>query len=92
MFHYEKQNDKYKNRNYSFFKKKVCYFCVNKLNEIDYKDVGLLSKFTTERYKIIPGRTSGTCAKHQRILAKAIKKARLMALLPFSSSKRELGR
>ncbi|MCD6129803.1 MAG: 30S ribosomal protein S18 [Deltaproteobacteria bacterium] len=92
MFRYKKQNDKYKNKNYSFFKKKVCHFCVNKLNDVDYKDVGLLSKFITERCKILPGRASGTCAKHQRVLTKVIKKARMMALLPFSASKRELSR
>jgi small subunit ribosomal protein S18 len=92
MFPYKKQTDKYKGKNYSFFKKKVCHFCVNKLNDADYKDVGLLSKFITERCKILPGRASGTCAKHQRVLTKAIKKARMMALLPFSASKKGLSR
>lgn len=93
MFRYRKKDDKNKDRNkqYSFLKKRVCYFCVNKMDEIDYKEVSLLSKFITERCKILPGRASGTCAKHQRALTKVIKKARMMALLPFSASKKRLG-
>lgn len=64
-------------------RKKACIFCANKLREIDYKDVDTLKKFITERAKIIPKRVTGTCAKHQRALARAIKIARIMALLPF---------
>jgi len=64
-------------------KKKVCYFCKNNIDYIDYKDVNLLKKFISERGKIIPKRTSGVCAWHQRRLANAIKRARHMALLPF---------
>lgn len=65
-----------------FFKRKVCRFCVKKLT-IDFKDADLLRKFTTEKGKIIPRRILGTCAKHQRKLTRAIKRARVLALLPF---------
>jgi small subunit ribosomal protein S18 len=65
-----------------FFKKKVCKFCVQKL-KIDYKDADTLRRFITERGKILPRRITGTCAKHQRALAAAIKQARTIALLPF---------
>ena len=64
-------------------RKKVCAFCQEKLSEIDYKDVNRLKKFITEGGKIIPRRMSGTCASHQRLLATAIKRARITALLPF---------
>jgi small subunit ribosomal protein S18 len=63
-------------------KRKVCYFTVQKIDYIDYKNVGLLRKFTSERGKILPRRTTGTSAKYQRMLASAIKRAREMALLP----------
>ena len=65
-------------------RKKVCAFCQEKLTAIDYKDVNRLKKFITEGGKIIPRRMSGTCAAHQRLLATAIKRARLTALLPFN--------
>ncbi|MDR2095802.1 MAG: 30S ribosomal protein S18 [Treponema sp.] len=65
-----------------FFKKKVCKFCVQKL-KIDYKESDVLRRFITERGKILPRRITGTCAKHQRALALAIKQARIIALLPF---------
>jgi small subunit ribosomal protein S18 len=65
-----------------FFKKKVCKFCMQKL-KIDYKDPDTLRRFITERGKILPRRITGTCAKHQRALALAIKRARILALLPF---------
>lgn len=65
-------------------KTKVCRICESKL-EIDYKDDRTLRRFTTERGKIIPRRMSGTCAKHQRKLATAIKRARHLALIPFSA-------
>ncbi|MDR2477124.1 MAG: 30S ribosomal protein S18 [Treponema sp.] len=65
-----------------FFKKKVCKFCVQKL-KIDYKDADTLRRFITDRGKILPRRITGTCAKHQRALAAAIKQARIIALLPF---------
>ena len=64
-------------------RKKVCTFCVDKIEEIDYKDVAKLRKYITESGKIVPRRMSGVCAKHQRILAEAIKRARVMALLPY---------
>ncbi|MGE9276294.1 MAG: 30S ribosomal protein S18 [Candidatus Phytoplasma pruni] len=68
-----------------FFKKrrKVCYFTQNKVTRIDFKDVELLSKFVTNRGKILPSRTTGTSAQWQRRLAIAIKRARHMALMPF---------
>ena len=63
-------------------RKKVCAFCQDKLAAIDYKDVNRLKKFITEGGKILPRRMSGTCAAHQRLLATAIKRARIAALLP----------
>lgn len=66
-------------------KKKVCSFCVEKSDFIDYKDVNKLRKFITERGKILPRRISGTCAKHQREVTKAIKLARNIVLLPFTT-------
>ena len=70
-------------------KKKVCTFCVDKVNEIDYKDVQKLRKYITESGKIAPRRSTGVCARHQRILAAAIKRARVMALLPEPGSDRD---
>jgi small subunit ribosomal protein S18 len=67
-------------------KKKVCIFCQDKVNEIDYKDVAKLRKFISERAKILPRRVSGTCALHQRQLTVAVKRARQMALLPYISN------
>lgn len=64
-------------------RKKVCAFCQEKISAIDYKDVNRLKKFVTEGGKIVPRRMSGTCAAHQRLLATAIKRARIAALLPF---------
>lgn len=66
-------------------RRKVCSFCVDKVEEIDYKDVAKLRKFITERGKILPRRITGTCAKHQRQLTIAIKRARNVALLPFTA-------
>ena len=66
-------------------RRKVCSFCAEKAKEIDYKDVGKLRKYTSERGKIIPRRVTGTCAFHQRKLTTAIKRARHVALLPFSA-------
>jgi small subunit ribosomal protein S18 len=66
-------------------KKKVCSFCVDKVASIDYKDVPKLRRYTTERGKILPRRISGNCAKHQRQLTVSIKRARNMALLPFTA-------
>lgn len=64
-------------------KKKVCAFCVEKATSIDYKDVNKLRRYITEKGKILPSRQTNVCAKHQRELAKAIKRARCAALLPF---------
>lgn len=64
-------------------KKKVCAFCQEKAETIDYKDVAKLKKYITEKGKILPRRMTGTCAKHQRMLATAIKRARNAALLPY---------
>jgi small subunit ribosomal protein S18 len=71
-------------RHKTFFKRKVCKFCIKKAT-IDWKDVGGLKRFTSERGKIMPRRITGTCAKHQRELARAIKRARSLALLPYVS-------
>ncbi len=65
-------------------KKKVCLFCTEKIDHIDYKDIDKLKKYITDRGKILPKRITGTCATHQRELTKAIKKARMVALLPFT--------
>jgi len=66
-------------------RKRVCSFCVDKVDIIDYKDIGKLKKHITERGKILPRRISGNCAKHQRALTLAIKRARNIALLPFTT-------
>ncbi len=65
-------------------KKKICSFCVEKIDDVDYKQYEKLKRFVTERGKVLPRRISGNCAKHQRQLTRAIKKARIMALMPFS--------
>jgi small subunit ribosomal protein S18 len=62
---------------------KMCYFCVNGLNDIDYKNVAVVKKFTSSYSKIAPQRRSGLCATHQRKASNAIKRARFMALLPY---------
>jgi len=67
------------------FRRKVCRFCADKVEFIDYKDWQRLRHFTTERGKIIPRRISGNCAKHQRQLSTALKRARRIALLPYAS-------
>jgi small subunit ribosomal protein S18 len=67
-------------------RRKVCRFCAEKIRLIDYKDTRTLSSFVTERGKIVPSRISGNCAKHQRALTGAIKRARVVALMPFTSS------
>ena len=64
-------------------RKKVCAFCQNKVDASDYKDINTLKKYITEGGKILPRRMTGVCAKHQRVLATAIKRARLVDLLPF---------
>lgn len=70
-----------------FRKKKYCRFCVDKVEKIDYKDADRLHRYVTERGKILPSRISGTCARHQRLLRSAIKRAREIALLPFTRAR-----
>lgn len=72
-------------RRYAASRRKRCQFCVDKVDTIDYKDVGLLRQFLTEQGKIVARRKTGTCARHQRRLAVAIKRARHLALLPFTA-------
>ena len=68
-----------------FRRKKVCRFCVEKIDDINYKDVKLLQPFVPERAKMLPRRISGTCAMHQRKLRLAIMRARVLALLPYTA-------
>jgi small subunit ribosomal protein S18 len=95
---YERERDNYRDRdNLSdrgkpkrkmFTRKKACRFCTDKDFKADYKNPKLLSAFVSERAKIVPRRISGACALHQRDLTTAIKQARLMALLPFTTTQR----
>ena len=66
-------------------RKKVCGFCVDKVENIDYKDIARLRRYMSERGKILPRRVTGTCARHQRELTVAIKRARHVALLPYTA-------
>jgi small subunit ribosomal protein S18 len=66
-------------------KRRQCNFCADKIENIDYKDLGRLRRYITERGKILPRRITGNCANHQRQLTTAIKRARFMALLPYTS-------
>ena len=68
-----------------FRRRKVCRFCLDKVDIIDFKDVKLLTNYIPERSKVLPRRISGSCAPHQRMLAEAIKRARNIALLPFAA-------
>lgn len=72
-------------KKFFFRRKRVCKFCVEKLEYIDYKDIKTLQQFIPERGKILPRRISGTCALHQRKLQNAIKRARIAAMLPFAT-------
>lgn len=65
-------------------KRRICSFCVDKVEDVDYKDHGRLKRYISERGKILPRRISGNCARHQRQLTVAVKRARTMALLPYS--------
>lgn len=65
--------------------KKTCALCAEKIKDIDYKDVAKIKRYMTEKGKIVPKRTSGLCAAHQRLLTTAIKRARVMALLPYKN-------
>jgi small subunit ribosomal protein S18 len=80
---YRRQNSGHGRPHRGYFRRKVCRLCVNKINAVDYKDVDLLKRFVTERGKIMPRRMTGTCAKHQRIVSAAVKRARTVALLPY---------
>ena len=66
-------------------RRKVCQFCQDKNAEIDYKDIDTLRRLVSDKGKILPRRVTGTCAKHQRSVAKAVKKARQIALLPYTT-------
>ncbi len=79
----ERNADQHQFRNGQRKRKKVCAFCADKIDYIDYKDTARLRKFISERAKILPRRISGTCAEHQRQLTVAIKRARQVALLPY---------
>jgi small subunit ribosomal protein S18 len=68
------------------FRRKVCRFCADKTLRIDYKDIRTISQFVTERGKMTPSRITGNCARHQRILTTAVKRARTVALLPFTTA------
>lgn len=72
------------NKKRSRRKKRVCVFCIDKSKAIDYKDLNKLRKFVSERGKILPRRVSGNCSKHQRALTVAVKRARHIALMPFT--------
>lgn len=72
-------------KKFFYRRKRVCKFCVEKIEYIDYKDIKMLQQFIPERGKILPRRISGTCALHQRKLQSAIKRARTVALLPFAT-------
>ncbi|MDE1548322.1 30S ribosomal protein S18 [Jeotgalibaca caeni] len=65
-------------------RKKVCHFCANHIDHVDYKDTDLLKRYVSEKGKILPRRVTGTCAKHQRPLTMSIKRSRIMALMPFT--------
>jgi len=82
----EIDNEKRPSRGMAFHRRKVCRFCADSSLAIDYKDVKMLRMFTTERGKIVPRRISGNCAKHQRIICVAIKRARDIALLPHTTA------
>jgi len=66
-------------------RRKVCRFCEKQVKRIDYRDDRILKRYVSERGKIVPGRVTGVCAKHQRWLSQAIKRARVMGFLPFTS-------
>jgi len=83
---FQKRNSSGPRKKKTFIRKKVCRFCADKSLVIDYKEVKTLANFVTERGKIVPRRIYGNCAKHQRQMTDAIKKARQIALLPYSGT------
>jgi small subunit ribosomal protein S18 len=72
-------------KKFFFRRRKVCRMCADKIDTVDYKDIRFLQQYLVERSKILPRRISGTCAKHQRVIQQAIKRARHLALLPYTS-------
>jgi len=78
-----RKKKKFKSRSTFRFKRKSCRFCSEKTTEINFKDTSRLQKYLTEKGKIIPSRISGNCARHQRQVARAIKRARAISLLPY---------
>ena len=82
---YEGRENRPKRNFGGMHRKKVCQFCADKVERIDYKDVDTLKKYVTERGKILPRRITGTCTMHQREVTKAIKRARTVALMPFDA-------
>jgi len=79
-------DDKGGPRRRPMFRRKVCRFCADKTLKIDYKDLRTISQFVTERGKMTPSRITGNCARHQRLLTTAVKRARSVALLPFTTA------
>ena len=75
-----------------YTRRKVCAFCADHVSDIDYKDLGRIRRYVSERARMEPRRKTGTCAKHQRALSTAIKRARHLALLPFSQAHIRVGR
>ena len=81
----EDGDDKMPKKNYKQQKRKVCSFCADKVEAIDYKDVNKLRRYITEKGKILPSRQTGVCAKHQRDITLAVKRARHIAILPYAA-------
>lgn len=79
------KGDKESSPKKKFFKRKVCHFCKNKMDVLDYKDIKTLRRYVKDSGKIIPKRLTGTCSKHQRMVTNAIKRARNIALLPYET-------
>src|SRR5574341_6428 len=79
-------DDKGGSRRRPMFRRKVCRFCADKTLKIDYKDLRTIGQFITERGKMTPSRITGNCARHQRLLTTAVKRARSVALLPFTTA------
>lgn len=87
MYRDRSEDEKGAPRRRPMFRRKVCRFCADKALKIDYKDVRMVAQFVTERGKMTPSRITGNCARHQRLLTKAIKRARSVALLPFTTAR-----
>lgn len=81
------RDDRRDGRSSRFHRKRVCHFCKDPLQKIDYKNVDILVRYVSNKGKILPRRLSGACAKHQRELSRAIKQARMAGLMPFSVKK-----